>query len=112
MALQFIHLVLSGFIRNQLQYPLIRVKISSNGYSKIYGYDFVNGTGNYKELVLVNAVYQKVPINLTGNNTIVIGQDNTWAPSNLNAEFNTYSSAGTCDYRWRWSRKPIGFRFR
>jgi hypothetical protein len=76
---------------------LIRVKISNNGYSKIYGYDFVNGTGNYNELVLVDAVYQKVPINLTGNNTIVISQDNTWAPSNLNAEFNTYSSAGICD---------------
>ena len=82
---------------NTAQYPLIRVKISNNGYSKIYGYDFVNGTGNYNELVLVDAVYQKVPINLTGNNTIVISQDNTWAPSNLNAEFNTYSSAGICD---------------
>ncbi len=79
------------------QYPLIRVKINRNGYSKVYGYDFVNGTGNYQELVLVNAVYQKVPINLSGNNAIVFGQDNTWAPSNLNAEFNSYSSAGFCD---------------
>ena len=82
---------------NTVQYPLIRVKISNNGYAKIYGYDFVNGTGNYKELILVNAVYQKVPINLSGNNTIVFGQDNTWAPSNLNAEFNTFNSAGFCD---------------
>jgi hypothetical protein len=82
---------------NTSQYPLIRVKISNNGYSKIYGYDFVNGTGNYNELVLVNAVYQKVPINLTGVNTVVIDQDNTFAPSNLNAEFNTFSSEGFCD---------------
>ncbi|MCX6228524.1 MAG: hypothetical protein NTV75_05020, partial [Bacteroidia bacterium] len=82
---------------NTAQYPLIRVKISNNGYAKIYGYDFVNGTGNYKELVLVNAVYQKVPINLSGTNTIVFSQDNTWAPSYLNAEFNTFNSAGFCD---------------
>ena len=38
-----------------------------------------------------------MPINLSGNNTIVFGQDNTWAPSNLNAEFNTFSSEGFCD---------------
>ncbi len=79
------------------QYPLIRVKISRGGYAKIYGYDFVNGTGNYQELILVNAVYQKVPISLTGNNTIFFSQDNTWAPSYLNAEFNTFNSAGFCD---------------
>jgi hypothetical protein len=80
------------------QYPLIRVKISNNGFSKIYGYDFVNGTGNYKELILVNAVYQQVPINLSGTNTIVFSQDNTWAPSNLNAEFNTFNSGAFCDF--------------
>jgi hypothetical protein len=51
------------------QYPLIRVKISRSGYAKIYGYDFVNGTGNYQELILVNAVYQKVPISLSGNDS-------------------------------------------
>ena len=82
---------------NASQYPLIRVKINKNGYSKIYGYDFVNGTGNYVELVLVNAVYQKVPINLIGNNTVVIDQNNSFSPSFLNAEFNTFNSAGFCD---------------
>jgi hypothetical protein len=82
---------------NTAQYPLIRVKISNTGYSKIYGYDFVNGSGNYVELVLVSAAYQKVPINLNGSNTVVIDQNNTFSPSYLNAEFNTFNSAGFCD---------------
>ncbi|MCE2705437.1 MAG: discoidin domain-containing protein, partial [Terrimonas sp.] len=82
---------------NTAQYPLIRVKISNTGYAKIYGYDFVNGAGNYVELVLVNAAYQKVPINLNGNNTVVIDQNNSFSPSYLNAELNTFDSAGFCD---------------
>jgi hypothetical protein len=82
---------------NTSQYPMIRVKINKNGYAKIYGYDFANGVGNYEELLLVNAAYQKVPINLFGENTVVFDQDNTFAPSFLNAEFNTFNSAGFCD---------------
>ena len=38
-----------------------------------------------------------IDINLSGNNTIAFSQDNTWAPSNLNAEFNTFNSVGFCD---------------
>ncbi|WP_395806169.1 hypothetical protein, partial [Daejeonella sp.] len=77
--------------------PLMRIKINQRGFTKIYGLDGVNGAGNYQELILVNAEFQQVPINLTGTNTIKFSQDATYNPTYLNAEFNIFNSAGLCD---------------
>jgi gliding motility-associated-like protein len=77
--------------------PMIRIKISQFGEVNIFGLDGTNGTGNYQELVLLNAKYNIVPINITGSNTITLSQNNEYPPTYLNAEFNTYSSAGFCD---------------
>ncbi|MEY3411483.1 MAG: hypothetical protein RIQ70_169, partial [Bacteroidota bacterium] len=40
---------------------------------------------------------QKVPINLNGTNVIKFGQNAEYNPTYLNAEFNTFNSAGFCD---------------
>ncbi len=79
------------------QRPLMRVRISKNGQVKIFGLDGVNGTGNYQEMVLVSAEYQQVPINLNGSNTVVFGQNPSFNPTYLNAEFNTFNGTGFCD---------------
>jgi len=77
--------------------PMIRIKISQFGEVKLFGLDGTQGTGNYQELVLLNAKYNIVPINITGNNTITLSQNNEYPPTFLNAEFNTYNSTGFCD---------------
>jgi hypothetical protein len=77
--------------------PMIRIKISQFGEVSLFGLDGTQGTGNYQELVLLNAKYNIVPINITGSNTITLSQNNEFSPTYLNAEFNTYNSAGICD---------------
>ncbi|MFY7885976.1 MAG: discoidin domain-containing protein, partial [Dolichospermum sp.] len=77
--------------------PLIRVTINKAGTVKLLGLDGLNGTGNYQELKLSNGSLRTVPINLTGSNTITLGQDNQFAPTTLNAEFNTFYYNGPCD---------------
>ncbi|KAI9549349.1 hypothetical protein GHT06_003715 [Daphnia sinensis] len=77
--------------------PLLRVRINRFGETKIFALDGTQGAGNYQELVLLNASYQLLPINLTGTNTITLGQNNQFSPSYLFAEFNAFNGSGACD---------------
>ncbi|MFN5422171.1 MAG: hypothetical protein ACK5AO_02790, partial [bacterium] len=75
--------------------PLARVVINKFGEVKLLGLN--QSTNVYEEMILRSATFNIVPINLTGTNTFVLDQDNEYSPTYLEAEFNSFTAAGTCD---------------